>query len=223
MDTGFLDKYSKVALVTGATGLVGQAVVKELRSRGIGVVAQGFSTKPDDCEGQIGIKGDFSSVSSVRNFINANRELLKKCSYLVNNYGPLTWKQSRDLKTEDFIADFQGNFLTAVEITGFMLGTGKFEGVVNIGFEHIGEIKGYKKILSYGVAKNSLLLYIESMRLEWKEHFFSFVSPSTVKGAEFEAAGSRPVMPESVAHLVADCIENRENRNFIIDYNGIRG
>ena len=131
-----------------------------------------------------------------------------KCRYLVNNYGPLTPKPTRQLAARDFRDDLQCQFLSAVEITRSLIAKGGLRAMVNIGFGFAGRIKPYREILSYAVAKNALLLFTKSLAREYPAIRCNMVSFHSLKGARYSAplgASPKPtsVTPDKVSAKVA--------------------
>lgn len=179
--------YKKI-LITGASGLLGQALVDLFSGKGFFVLGQYHKRKPADREGCRWLPADFSNLAGIRDFLQTNRQQFKECRYLINNYGPITYKESRDLQAEDFVHDFHHNVITAVEMTAFFIAHSQLEAVVNIGFEFIGEINPYRKILSYAAAKNALLLITESFAKTYPHIRFHMVNPRTLAGAAVKPA-----------------------------------
>jgi len=195
------DKKRKV-LITGASGLLGRALVKEFLKGNFVVLAQYHKSQPIEHENCRWLWADFSGLQGIRDFLQRNRDLLKDCGFLVNNYGPITSKPISDLTAEDFYFDFHHNVGTVFEITNFFIKQGGLQAVVNIGFEFIGQQRPYKKILTYAAAKNALRLITMSFQKQYPGIDFHMVSPSTLQGAEVRLNSGEKVPPESVAKKV---------------------
>ena len=70
---------------------------------------------------------------------------------------------------------------------------------MNIGFETLGEVKPYKKILSYVMGKNSLQLLTLSYEHLYPETGFNIYSPVSIAGAKVKAENDRIIEPETAA------------------------
>jgi NAD(P)-dependent dehydrogenase (short-subunit alcohol dehydrogenase family) len=193
-------------LITGASGLLGRALVEEFLKGDFLVLAQYHTNQPVQHENCQWLWADFSNLQSIRDFLQQNRDQFRDCGYLVNNYGPITSKPISDLTAEDFYFDFHHNVVTAFEITDFFIKQGWLQAVVNIGFEFIGQQRAYKKILTYAAAKNALRLLTTSFQKQYPGIDFHMVSPPTMTGAEVRSKSGKKVSPESVAKRIYDLI-----------------
>ena len=209
-------KQSRV-LLTGASGLLGVALVEEFLKNGIDVAGQYFSNRPEDRGHCFWLQGDLGSRDGIRRFLRQHRDVILKCDYLVNNYGPLTFKATGDLSIDDFLGDYFHNLAPAVEMTRFLVREGNLQSVVNIGFEFAGQMKPYKKILAYAAAKNALWLATLSYAEAFKPVRFNMVSPVTIEGAELPSPNNKRVSPQTVAEKVLRVILSSESgSNFVI-------
>ena len=196
----------KKILITGASGLLGQALIEEFLKGDFFVLAQYHSNQPIRHENCQWLWADFSDLHGIRDFLHRNRDQFKDCGFLVNNYGPITSKPISDLTAEDFYFDFHHNVVTVFEITDFFIKQGWLRGVVNIGFEFIGQQRAYKKILTYAAAKNALRLLTTSFQKQYPGIRFHMVSPPTMTGAEVRSKSENKVSPESIAKKVYELI-----------------
>jgi NAD(P)-dependent dehydrogenase (short-subunit alcohol dehydrogenase family) len=194
-----LSNIKREVLITGASGLLGQALVKEFLDKDFYVLAQYHSTQPIRHENCQWLWADFSHIQGLRDFLQQNRERFRGCQYLVNNYGPITFKSVSDLKSEDFHFDFHHNVVTAFEITNFFIKYFYLHAVVNIGFEFSGQQRAYKKILTYAAAKNVLRLMTLSFQKEYPGIRFRMISIPTLQGAAIRSKSGIQVTPESAA------------------------
>ena len=125
-----------------------------------------------------------------------------QCTALINNYGPITYKSTGDITSSDLNSDLHGNLIVANEITSFLLRSGNLHSVVNVGFEGVGEIRPYRKILPYAIAKAGLQLLTISNESEFPDVNFSMVSPSSLTGGEYRKVSGEYVEPESIAEEI---------------------
>lgn len=193
-------------MITGASGLLGRALVKEFLKGDFVVLAQYHSSQPIQHKNCQWLWADFSHLQGIRDFLDHNQDQLKDCGFLINNYGPITSKPVPDLTAEDFYFDYHHNVVTAFEITDFFIKQGKLRAVVNIGFEFIGQQRAYKKILTYAAAKNALRLMTTSFQKQYPGIDFHMVSPPTMTGAEVRSKSGRKVSPESVAKRIYELV-----------------
>lgn len=189
----------KQILITGASGLLGKALVKQFLTNGYHVFAQYRQEEPRYLKNCDWIQADFSTLTGIRDFLVENSLRFKHCGFLVNNYGPITYKDIADLTADDFYFDFHHNVITAFEITNFFIKYTQVQAVVNIGFEEVGIVKPYKKILTYAAAKNALRLMTESFAARYENIGFHLVSPATMEGAKVKSKEGKQVTPQAVA------------------------
>ncbi len=189
-------------LITGATGLLGRALVDLFLEKGFYVLAQYHSRQPEERKNCDWLRADFSTLEGINAFLDENRRRFKDCRYLVNNYGPITYKEISDLQVQDFIFDFHHNVITAFVISDFFIKNACLKSVVNLGFEFAGEIKPYRKILSYASAKNALLLITASLDQRYPNIRFHVVCPQTLQGAAVKLEMGKTVSPAQVARRV---------------------
>jgi len=196
-------------LITGASGLLGRALVDVFLAEGFFVLGQYHKHKPGECANCTWLAADFSTSAGISRFLLENETLFKDCPYLVNNYGPITYKKTGKLSGQDFTLDFFHNVVTAVDITRFFLDRGGLKSVVNLGFEFAGKIKAYKQILAYAAAKNALLLVTRSYEQEFPGTRFAMVNPGTLVGAKIKSPGGISQEPVQLAHVILDTLLGR--------------
>jgi NAD(P)-dependent dehydrogenase (short-subunit alcohol dehydrogenase family) len=193
---------NKKVLITGASGLLGRELVNELVKRGYSVLAHYFSKRGEDSQSCRWIQGDLSSLDSIRGFIKGNRREIQTCQYLINNYGPIIYKPVAMLEGEDILNTFIQNVLPAFEIQKFLSNKSELKAVVNILFRDAARVKAYKNIVSYSIAKNSLLILAESLAGYYPKIRFCNVFPDSIVGAEIRKKG-KETEPKSIAVSVA--------------------
>ena len=189
----------KKILITGASGLLGQALVTHFIKEGFHVVAQYHSHQPFSNPQCTWLYADFSNLEGIRHFLQHNKNVISQCAYLINNYGPITNKDTVELRAEDFLHDYHHNVITAFEITQFLLKAGALKKVVNIGFEFVGENRAYRKIVTYAAAKNALSLMTQALQLQYPQVQFIIEPLRTLENAEVSPKGHQIISPETAA------------------------
>ncbi|MCP5054410.1 MAG: SDR family oxidoreductase, partial [bacterium] len=191
---------NRKVLITGASGLLGCALVTEFLENDFIVLAQYRSQVPEELrKHSTWLQADFSDLKGIRDFLQRNRTEFANCGFLVNNYGPITNKKLPELKGEDFQRDYHHNAVTAFEISDFFVKHCKVESVVNIGFEFNGEMRTYKKIVTYASAKNALVLMTQSFKHYYPEVRFQIIPVPTLEGARVGPKSMTRVSPGTVA------------------------
>lgn len=194
-------------MITGASGLLGRQLVKIFIERGFLTLGHYYKNQPDYSPECLWLQGDFSSLGAIREFLTRYRKELENTDYLINNYGPITYKKFKKLTGEDIIKDFSSNILPAFEITRYFLAGSALKMVVNILFEGAHIIKGYKNILSYAMAKNSMMMLTKSFSLAYPETIFKDVCPPSLKGAAVKGKSKSDISPEEFASEVFNLID----------------
>lgn len=113
---------TKFAVVTGASGGIGRAIVSRLVSDGFIVVAQ-YKNHPEGLKETACVKpfyGDFSSAEGVDDFFRRVKAEFPKIDALVNNAGVASWKLFTDYSDEEI------EKLIFTDMTAAMLLTKKF-------------------------------------------------------------------------------------------------
>ncbi len=188
-------------LITGASGLLGSALVNEFASQGFDVLGQyRYHRPPSPKIGNcVPLPGDFSDLTGIRAFLQWNQAHFAGCGVLINNYGPIIYKDITALRGEDFCRDYFQNVVPAFEITDYFLKHFHLQVVVNIGFEYTGEVRPYQKILTYAAAKNALQLITVSFEKSYPDIRFVMIPVPTLAGATVPAAHKTDVLPATVA------------------------
>ncbi len=200
----------KSVLITGASGLLGRALVDRFLNGGFFVYGQYFSHRPDDALNCVWIQADFSSMAGIRNFLVENSLRFKNCCCLVNNYGPITYKSIADLSTDDFYFDFHHNVITSFELTAFFIRHARLNTAINIGFEGVGDVKPYKNILTYAAAKNTVQLMTESFNSKHPHINFHIAAPPTLKGAKIKSTKHKSVSPKAIADDIFRLVNKKD-------------
>ena len=200
--------------ITGASGLLGQELVNIFLKNDFFVFAQYHDNKLEQKKNLKWLYADFSNLKGIRDFLEKNKKKFGTCKYLINNYGPITYKDIIDLKAEDFLNDFHNNLVTTFEVTDFFVKNTNVESVVNLGYDSVGKIKAYKKILTYACAKNSILLLTKSFAKQYKKIYFDVVSPKTLEGASVKLKMGVKISPQKFAVKIYNTITGLEKDVF---------
>jgi NAD(P)-dependent dehydrogenase (short-subunit alcohol dehydrogenase family) len=202
---------SETILITGASGLLGQALVARFAGEGFQVLAHYHQHPGKDDEHVQWLAGDFSTIEGIADFLWKNENVLSQCRYLINNYGPITLRPTIAVKGKDLLADFQQQVVPAVDISHFLIARAPLQMVLTIGFEYSGEIRSYQRILGYAMAKNALLLLTRSWAAAYPDVCFNMFSPPTLENAEFQPKQAQTVAPELVADRIFRILSRRRS------------
>jgi NAD(P)-dependent dehydrogenase (short-subunit alcohol dehydrogenase family) len=202
---------SETILITGASGLLGRALVAKFSHEGFRVLAQYHGHRSPDSEAVQWLAGDFSSLRNIQAFLSRHNKKLKECQYLINNFGPIVERSTAKVTGRDLSVDFELQVAPALDISRFLILQGSLRSVLNIGFEFSGEIRAYQKILGYALAKNALLLLSLSMAAAFPAVRFNLFSPPSLEGAAVLPKGACPVAPRLVAEHIFKIIKQRRS------------
>ena len=103
----------KVAIITGASQGIGEALVRAYRDRNFRVVANARSIKPSSDPDILAVAGDIADPKTAERIVSQALELFGRVDTLVNNAGIFVAKHFTDYTDEDF-----ANVL-AINISGF--------------------------------------------------------------------------------------------------------
>jgi NAD(P)-dependent dehydrogenase (short-subunit alcohol dehydrogenase family) len=198
-------------LITGASGLLGRALVAKFSQEGFRVLAQYHKHPFPDSKSVQWLAGDFSDSQNVRTFLRLHQKKLAACQYLINNFGPIIERPTVDVTGRDLCADFELQVVPALDISRFLISQGRLRAVLNIGFEFSAKSRGYQKILGYALAKNALLLITRSLAAVFPAVCFNLFSPPSLKGAAILPRGACPVDPRLVAERIFRIMKQRRS------------
>jgi NAD(P)-dependent dehydrogenase (short-subunit alcohol dehydrogenase family) len=129
------------ALVTGASGGIGQAIAIELAAQGAGVAVHGGRTDPEETraalvERGISLRGDLRKVAECRRVVDEAAERLGGLDILVNNAGVTAVREFLDVDEQAFHETFdlniRGYFFCAQAAARHMVRDGGGGAIVNI-------------------------------------------------------------------------------------------
>lgn len=189
----------ETVLITGASGLLGRALVREFAARGLLVLAQYHRHPGREGKSVRWLGGDFSSVSGTKAFLRRHAKALARCSCVVHNYGPIAEKATAEVTGSDLLAACQAQLQPALDITRHLLARATLRSALFIAFEDTGRIRPFRKVLAFAVAKNALPLLSRSLAEIHPGVRFNVFSPPTLAGAAVRHPRVKPVAPEKVA------------------------
>jgi len=203
--------------ITGSSGLAGRKISEYLKTKGYNVWGTYNSNKIKDININW-IKADFSNLKKIREFLKKYREILIGIDFFIHTYGPIIFKKTEELKSEDFIKDFFDNTVVSYEILKFFLNNSNLKKAVFFGFHELGNHKHYKRILSYSIAKNSLFDLLLSLKEIYKQVDFKILSFTQIKGAEYEIDSLNSVDSKDISDAVFDILNtNKYDSEFIVE------
>jgi NAD(P)-dependent dehydrogenase (short-subunit alcohol dehydrogenase family) len=198
-------------LITGASGLLGRALVAKFSQAGFRVLAQYYKHPSPDSEAVQWLAGDLSTSQNVQVFLRFHQKKLASCQYLINNFGPIIERATVDVTGRDLSADFELQVAPALDISRFLIRHGCLRSVLNIGFEFSGKNRVYQQILGYALAKNALLSLTLSLAAAFPGVCFNLFSPPSLEGAAVLPKGAYPVSPPLVAERIFRIIKQRRS------------
>ena len=202
---------SETILITGASGLLGRALVDKFSQAGFHVLAQ-YHTRPSrDTDAVQWLAADFSRAQGIRAFLRSQRKKLSACTCLINNFGPIVERPTAELSGRDACADFELLLAPTLELSRFLIFHGSVRSVLNIGFEFSGKDRVYRRILGYAMAKNSLLPLTRSLADAFPAVCINLFSPPSLKGAAVLPPGAHPIDPRRVAERIFRIMKQRRS------------
>ncbi|MFJ3524281.1 SDR family NAD(P)-dependent oxidoreductase [Pseudomonas sp. NPDC090203] len=97
-----MSDFKKVAIVTGASQGMGEAIVQAYRGRGYGVVATSRKIHPSHDAGLVTVAGDIGDPETSKRLVGAAMERFGRIDTLVNNAGIFIGKAFTDYTEEDY-------------------------------------------------------------------------------------------------------------------------
>ncbi|MFY1664087.1 SDR family NAD(P)-dependent oxidoreductase [Pseudomonas sp. Pseu.R1] len=97
-----MSDFKKVAIVTGASQGMGEAIVQAYRARGYGVVATSRKIQPSHDAGLVTVAGDIGDPETSKRLVAAATERFGRIDTLVNNAGIFIGKAFTDYTEEDY-------------------------------------------------------------------------------------------------------------------------
>ena len=206
----------KIAIVTGASGNMGQAVIKKMLAEGFYVVG---TVIPNDAVA-IDIKGrnfetvvvDLMNEDAAQEFVELVAIKHGRIDAAVLTVGGFAMGKIATTKTADIAKQYQLNFETAYNVARSVFmqmmqqGSGR---IFLIGSKPGLNMKNSKGTLAYGLAKSLIFRLAELMNEEAKGHdvVTSVIVPSTIdtpanRASMPDADFSKWVTPEAIADVI---------------------
>jgi len=198
-------------LITGASGLLGRALVDRFAGAGFEVLGQYHRRRGAAKENVQWLAGDFSTPESTAAFLKVHAGKLNDCSQVIHNYGPIVQKDTQTVTGADLLAAYQAQLQPALDITRFLLQAAPLRSGLFIAFEDCGRVRAYRRILGYAMAKNALPLLSRSLAAVHPEVRFNVFSPPTLKGAAVASPGATAIAPEKVAARIFQVMKYRRS------------
>ncbi|MBR1891461.1 MAG: SDR family NAD(P)-dependent oxidoreductase [Clostridia bacterium] len=222
----------KVALVTGGTRGIGEAVAKKLKKSGYTVVINYFSSEDKanelQIEGFFTYRADVGDEGSVKEMFDYVEKRFGGVDVLINNAG-IALKQSLliDVSAEQFdrlfATDVRGVFLCAKAAIRAMLKKGSGD-IVNL--SSIWGVEGASCEVAYSMAKGAVNAFTKSLakELEFSDICVQAIAPSMVatdmnahltendvKDFCSERGMEKPLTSEQIAEFVLKTLSFRKN------------
>src|SRR5438094_6617435 len=96
------DTIQKVAVITGASKGIGEALVAAYRELGYVVVANSRSIKPSEDVGVLTVQGDVGDPATAERVISQGLQAFGRIDTLVNNAGVFVSKPFTDYTAQDY-------------------------------------------------------------------------------------------------------------------------
>lgn len=189
----------KTAIVTGAAGNLGQAVVDKFLSEGYKVIGTAIHKKPDaaDKPGFEKIEVDLMNEDSSRQFVESVISKHGQIDVAVLTVGGFAMGKIADTKTSDVLFQYRLNFETAYNVVRpvFIQMMKQNSGRIFLVGSRPGlDAKNSRGTVAYGLAKSLLFRLADLLNDEAKGHnvVTSVIVPSTI-----DTPQNRKVMPDA--------------------------
>ena len=163
----------KVAVITGASGGIGEALVNAYRDRNYRVVATALSMKPSSSDDVVVVAGDIADRKTAERAISEGMARFGRIDTLVNNAGIFIAKPFTQYTEADYAA------IVAVNLTGFFhitqlaiaemekQGSGHIVQITTSLVDHA--ISGVPAVLA-SLTKGGLAAATKSLAIEYAKH-----------------------------------------------------
>jgi NAD(P)-dependent dehydrogenase (short-subunit alcohol dehydrogenase family) len=176
----------KVAVITGASGGIGTALVKAYRDRNYRVVATSLSIKPSDDDEVVAVPGDITDRKTAESVISEGMARFGRIDTLVNNAGIFIAKPFTQYTEADYAAMLGVNLAGFFHITQLAIaemekrGSGHVVQITTSLADHA--IAGVPSVLA-SLTKGGLNAATKSLAIEYAKRGIrvNAVAPGTIK------------------------------------------
>lgn len=173
---------TKIAVVTGASGGLGIALVKEFAANGWQVVGTGRSEQPSDLPEGVSYKQfDASDAEACESFWDELKQANPEVEIcLVNNAGGYVSGGLTEVKSEDYDLQMRSSYFTSVYMTRGLAVNFPKARIVNIVSNSA--LAAHKSNSAYGAAKAAQMHFFQSLQEEFapKQYRITNLYPSDI-------------------------------------------
>jgi NAD(P)-dependent dehydrogenase (short-subunit alcohol dehydrogenase family) len=176
----------KVAVITGASGGIGAAVVKAYRDRNYQVVATARSMEPSNDDEVVAVSGDIGDRKTAERVIAAGVDRFHRIDTLINNAGIFISKPFIQYSTADFAAMIGVNLAGFFHITQFAVAEMEKQGgghIVQITTSLVDHARSAVPSVLASLTKGGLAAATKSLAIEYAKRGIrvNAVSPGDIK------------------------------------------
>lgn len=229
----------RVVLITGATGHLGQAVVRRLSQNFDRLALQYFKNEEVArklaaeimaSEKKVSLfQADLSNESGAEKLIQEVQQEFGRLDVLVNMPGAIRTKPWDELTQNDWEDIFRSNLESAyfcLKHALKLMRQQKWGRIINIGYHRVEHLGSFPGVTPYAVAKTGLLILTRTAAVAEIENNITvnMVSPGLIEGGELPAAmklkeeqiGKPEDVAEAVAFLASDKASRITGTNLIV-------
>lgn len=162
-----------VAIVTGAAGGLGRAIVERLHAAGARIVAEDIAPEVDELEREDGtvvaLRGDVSLAETAARAVELARSRLGGLDLLVNNAGRIVFRSLTDTTDEDFdglmATNARGTFVHCRAAMPALESSPRGGAVVNVA--SISGVVGLADQCAYSATKGAIVQITRALAIEY--------------------------------------------------------
>ncbi len=200
----------KIALITGGTAGIGQAICEGMAAAGADVVAVGSSGRFDETKASVeihgrkfyGITADLSDMVQVQQLVSETVKVLGRIDILVNNAGIIRRTACTDFSEEDWDyvmnVNLKAAFFLAQAAAKAFLEQGSGGKIINIA--SLLSFQGGILVPSYTASKSALAGITKTLANEWasKNINVNAIAPGYIATANTQALRDDPVRNKAI-------------------------